>query len=326
MAESSKKKAASKAAADSGITEEQLQEAVQQVLANQQAGADDTAAAAPTKTASKSDSNVPGKVWEPSKGDKHEARWRRWTAIALWAVAIGIEIWLLFFFLRNAVPFTDRDLWILIGAMVVLAILSFTGSFLWKKANRYDPASEKHKFKFWVQNQLGMILAIAAFLPLVIVILLNKNMNGKQKTIATIAAVLLGAGATAYGADYNPVSVEQYSQETGLVEALTGEDLVYWSSSTGSKIFHICDTGAGTGDQANSYYKWAENAVADGNTIESGTVKEAHLAGKERLSKRWEGEATRCGIDEATVAQAKIDAPIDVKYIEDAGTGNTTDG
>lgn len=264
-------------------------------------------------------SNVPDKVWKPSGDDKHQATWRRWTAVGVWVVAIAIEIWLLFFFMKNAVPFADKDLYILIGVMVVLAILSVVGSTLWKKANRFDPASEKDKVRFWIQNQLGMIMAIAAFLPIIIMIFTNKNMDSKQKGIAGAVAIVLGVGASLYGADFSPVSVEQYSQETNLVQALTGEDEVYWSSSSSSKIFHICDTGAGTGDSANSYYKWAENAKDNGSTIEKGTVKDAHQAGKDRLSKRWEGEATRCGIDEATVAQAKETAPIDVKYIEDAG-------
>ncbi len=313
-----------------GFTAEQLQAAVDKALAEQKAetkktekAAAETSETSDTSETSETKSNVPGKVWKASSQDKKDALWRRWTAAGLWALAIGIEIWLIFFFLRDAVPFENKHLWILLGAIVVLAILSFTGSYLWKKANRFDPASEKDKFRFWVQNQLGLILAILAFLPLVIMILLNKNMDGKQKAIAGSLAALLGIGAAAYGTDFNPVSIEQYSQETGLVQALTGEDLVFWSSSSNSKIFHICDTGAGSGDQAYSYYRWAENAVADGNTIESGTVKDAHLAGKERLSKRWEGEATRCGIDADVVENAKAVAPIDVKYIEDAGTGST---
>ena len=49
------------------------------------------------------------------------------------------------------------------------------GSLLWKKANRLNPASEKNGFKFFVQNQLGLIIAVIAFLPIVIMVFTNKN-------------------------------------------------------------------------------------------------------------------------------------------------------
>ena len=101
----------------------------------------------------------------------------------------------------------------LIVAIVVILILAITGSMLWKKANRLDPASEKDKVRFFIQNQLGAIMAVLAFLPLVILIFANKDVDGKTKGIAGSIAVvaLLIAGIT--GADFSPPSVEQYTKE-----------------------------------------------------------------------------------------------------------------
>ncbi|HQI71472.1 MAG TPA: hypothetical protein PLT47_12020, partial [Bacteroidales bacterium] len=57
------------------------------------------------------------------------------------------------------------------------------GSLQWKKANRFDPASEKDKIRFFIQNQLGAIISIIAFLPLIILIFTNKNMTGSKKVL-----------------------------------------------------------------------------------------------------------------------------------------------
>src|SRR5690554_7903250 len=102
-------------------------------------------------------------------------------------------------------------IWLIVVIVVILA-LAITGSTLWKKANRLDPASEKDKVRFFVQNQLGAIMGVLAFLPLVILIFMNKDIDGKTKGIAGSIAVvaLLVAGIT--GADFNPPSVEKYTR------------------------------------------------------------------------------------------------------------------
>ncbi len=81
----------------------------------------------------------------------------------------------------------------LIVLIVVALIFAVAGNLLWKKANKLDPASKKNKFKFWVQNQLGAIISAIAFLPLVFLILTDKNIDGKQKGIlgAIAGAALL---------------------------------------------------------------------------------------------------------------------------------------
>lgn len=128
--------------------------------------------------------------------------------------------------------------WIIILIVIDLA-LAVTGSILWKKSNRLDPPSEKNKLMFFMQSQLGLVVAIIAFLPLIIFILTNKNLDAKQKGIlGGIAGVaLIIAGIT--GVDFNPPSVEQYTEQTARVEELTGNNLVYWTKS-GTK-YHLYD-------------------------------------------------------------------------------------
>ena len=77
---------------------------------------------------------------------------------------------------------------------------------MWKKSNRFDPASEKDGFKFFIQNQLGAIISVIAFLPLVILIFTNKDMNGKQKGIVGAIAVIAMLIAGITGIDFNPPS------------------------------------------------------------------------------------------------------------------------
>ena len=138
-----------------------------------------------------------------------------------------------------------RLYWLIVAIVVILA-LAVTGSFLWKKANGLDPASEKDKVKFFVQNQLGAIMGVLAFLPLVILIFTNKNIDKKTKGIAgTIAAIaMLVAGIS--GVDFNPPSVEKYTKEiseqtTTLKKLNFDSDNVHWTSQ-GNKyhIFEDC--------------------------------------------------------------------------------------
>lgn len=130
--------------------------------------------------------------------------------------------------------------WIIILIVIDLA-LAVTGSILWKKSNRLDPASEKNKLLFFMQSQLGLVVAVIAFLPLIVFILTSKNLDTKQKGIlGGIAGVaLLIAGIT--GVDFNPPSVEQYTEQTARVEELTGNNLVYWTKSgTKHHLFDDC--------------------------------------------------------------------------------------
>ncbi len=176
------------------------------------------------------------KAFVASDESKGKARSRRIFAIISWIVAIGFEIGAILFLKKT--PINTTWLIILIVADLIFAVI---GNLLWKKANRFDPASEKDKFKFFVQNQLGAIIAVIAFLPLVILIFTNKDLKGKQKGLVGAVAViaLLIAGFT--GIDFNPPSQEQYAAQTAQVEQLTGQNHVFWTKSgTKYHLFSDC--------------------------------------------------------------------------------------
>ncbi len=164
---------------------------------------------------------------------KAKARNLRIIAILAWLVAIGFEIFAII--KLRSVPVNTTLLIILIIAALIFAV---TGSLLWKKANRFDPASEKEKVRFFIQNQLGVIISIIAFLPLVILIFTNKDLSGKEKglvgTIAVIALLIAGVA----GVDFNPPSQEQYLEQTQQVEDLMeGVNHVYWTKA--GTVFHL---------------------------------------------------------------------------------------
>ena len=174
--------------------------------------------------------------WKPTDDNKSKAVTFRVIAGILWAIAIGLEIWAIF----KLKTVKEDGMTMLIVLIVGALILAVGGNLLWKKANRLDPASKKDKFKFFIQNQLGAIISAIAFLPLLIMVLMNKDIDGKQKGILGAiagAALLIGVGT---GIDFNPPSVEQYTEETQRVEALTGKDFVYWTKS--GKKYHLYNT------------------------------------------------------------------------------------
>ena len=173
-----------------------------------------------------SSSAAPTKPFVASDESKAKARNLRIFAVICWVLAIGFQIGAIYLLAKPPIV-----MWQIIALIVVDLIFVVIGSLLWKKSNRFDPASEKNKIMFFIQSQLGLIAAIIAFLPLVILIFMSKNVSGKQKgIIGGIAdADLLIAGVT--GIDWNPPSVEQYAQQTAQVEALTGKNSVFWTKA-----------------------------------------------------------------------------------------------
>ena len=146
---------------------------------------------------------------------------------------------------------------IIIGAIVLDLAFFIPGSLLWKKANHIDPISEKNKAGFWCWNNLGTLLSVLAFLPIIIFVLMNKDLDKKDKTIVTaVAAVaLLVAGISSY--DFNPVSKEDLAKAQKEVIAEVGVDKVYWAR-TGKK-YHV-DPDCPAFSQSEEIY---EGTVAD---------------------------------------------------------------
>jgi len=171
-------------------------------------------------------------TFKPTAESKSKATRLRVISAILWLLAIGAQVVAISLLFRQPI-----NMMLIIILIVIDLALAITGSILWKKSNRLDPASEKNKFLFFMQSQLGLVVAIIAFLPLVIFILTNKNLDAKQKGIlgGIAGLALIIAGVT--GIDFNPPSVEQYTEQTQRVEELTGKNEVYWTKS-GTK-YHI---------------------------------------------------------------------------------------
>ncbi|HLV46803.1 MAG TPA: hypothetical protein VKY32_07165 [Flavobacterium sp.] len=173
---------------------------------------------------------------------KGKATQLRIFAALLWIGAIVAQIFAIRLVLQAANEGTNiANVWT-IGLVVLDLILVLIGSMLWKKAARLDPPSEKNKFLFVLQSQLGVIAALVAFLPLIILVLTNKKIDGKQKaifgSIAGVALVIAGIGSY----DFNPPSIEKYTEQinaqTDVIKELNnGVDLVYWTNS-GNK-YHL---------------------------------------------------------------------------------------
>jgi uncharacterized protein with PQ loop repeat len=179
------------------------------------------------------------RTFVPTPESKAKATQLRIIAVILWVLAIAAEAGAIYVLITSAKPFiTTTWIW-MIGLIVVDFVLVVIGSQLWKKANRLDPASEKQPVKFFLQNQLGVIIAVIAFLPLVILIFTNKDLDGKTKGIlgSIVAVVMLAAGLLS--ADFNPPSIEQYAEQTNRVEWLKGNDEVIWTKS--GKRYHLYD-------------------------------------------------------------------------------------
>lgn len=173
----------------------------------------------------------------PTAEAKGKATQLRLFAVLLWVLAIAAEVGAIFVLTKCAKPIETKT-WIwMIGLIVVDLILVIIGSMLWKKANRLDPAARKDKVKFFLQNQLGVIISIIAFLPLIVLIFTNKDLDGKQKGILGGIVVLALIIAGLSSADFNPPSVEEYSQQSTFVKELMGDDHVYGTKS-GSK-YHL---------------------------------------------------------------------------------------
>lgn len=182
-------------------------------------------------------------------------------AVVLWVCALAFEVLALLVILGKLTLSFLPTLWQLIGFLALDLICVSIGSLLWKKANRIKPASKADKLRFWLWNNMGLIVCVVAFVPFVILLLSNKDLDKKTKTIATVVALiaLLIGGAVSY--DYNPVSLEE---QQSAIENVTTD--VYWAPF--GKVYH-------THEDCQALNRTDELTV--------GTVEEAIAANRTRL-------------------------------------------
>lgn len=195
----------------------------------------------------------------PEKGN---AGGLRIGAVVLWVLAIVFEaLAALVLFGKINLTFLPV-MYQLIGFIVLDLACVIVGSQLWKKANHIDPASEKNKVKFWLWNNMGVIVCCFAFIPIVVLMLTNKDLDKKTKAICTVVAViaLLIGGLTSV--DWDPVSQEQLT-EAGQV---LGDTTVYWAPF--GKVYHTHEDC---------------QALNNSETLTAGTVDQAIAANRTRL-------------------------------------------
>lgn len=210
-----------------------------------------------------------GKVIKEGKQPK--SGWRRALAIIFWILAIASEACAILYLVdKIKISSFTKTTWLII--FIVIDLIFFViGSLLWKKANHISPISEKNKFKFWVWNNLGTILSVLAFLPLIIFVLINKDLDKKSKGIVTTVAVVALAAAGLLSYDFNPVSSEKVLREQQNIENL-GYSEVYWAPN--SKKYHV--------DPDCSYF-------SNSSEIYKGSVADAYKNGQ-----KLEGPCSRC--------------------------------
>lgn len=262
------------------------------------------------------------KDWQASQGQKAGASRLRLFAALSWIIAIGGEIAGIVLLYKH--KFDHGNLPLLIGILVGIAIFAIAGSLLWKAANRKDPARASETFRFFVQNQLGAIITLIAFLPLVLLILNDKNMDPKSKKVAGGIGAVLAVVATLIGVSYQPPSVEQYTQDmnacatqikagqpttacspevaaqaqaiatdsTTVADATkdaahpAGQDVVYWIAP---------ENGAAKSDTEHVFHLCAAVSPLKDKTVNSGSVTEAYAQNAIRITKQIEMEQKQCG-------------------------------
>jgi hypothetical protein len=271
------------------------------------------------------------KEWRASQGQKSSATRLRIFAAIAWIIAIGTEIAGVVMLRQH--KFDHGNLPLLIGLLVVIAVFAIAGSLMWKQANKHDPASKADSARFFFQNQLGAIITIIAFLPLIVLIFMDKDMDPKNKKIAGGIGVVLAAVATLIGVDFNPPSTEQYTQDMNkcAAEIKSGQPTKDCSPEVAEQAKAIAQDSATVAEATKSaanpngldvvYWIAPEtgakkaatphvfhicNAVSPlrGKAVNHGSVTEAYAENATRITKQIPMEQKQCGFGTAAAAPA----------------------
>ena len=266
------------------------------------------------------------KEWRATHGQASAATRLRLFAAVAWIIAIGGEIFGIVMLRQH--KFDHGNLPLLIGILVGIAIFAIAGSLLWKAANKQDPARESDKTRFFFQNQLGAIITLIAFLPLIVLIFMDKDMDPKNKKIAGGIGAVLAVAATLIGVSWNPPSVENYTKDMNscaaqikanqpttacspevaqqakdiardsntVAEATkdpahpAGQDVVYWIAP---------ENGAKTSATPHVFHICAAVSPLRGKTVNHGSVTEAYAENATRITKQIPMEQQQCGFKKA---------------------------
>ncbi len=207
-------------------------------------------------------------------------------AVLLWILALACEVLAVALILEKLLILPKIDpLYKGIGALVLDMIFVIVCAQLWKKANHIDPASQKNAVKFWLWNNMGVVVAAIAFIPFIIILLANKDTDKKTKVVGTVVAAIFLAISGLASYDWNPVSQE-------AVLAATKGQSVYWTEH--GKKFHTHDDC---------------QALDRSETLINGTAQEAMDSGRGTICKFCEKrdekelEAAQEAVEAAAVNQ-----------------------
>ncbi|MBQ4424429.1 MAG: hypothetical protein II882_01670 [Lachnospiraceae bacterium] len=216
---------------------------------------------------------------------KQNARPYRIAAFILWALAIACEVFaVLIFFHKVEFKFTTENPgWTIawIALLVLDLILVIIASRLWVKANHLDPAPATNKTKFWIHNNLGVIISVFAFVPFIILILTNKDADKKSKTLATIVAAVALLIAGVSSADYNPISQEEMLEAADI-------DTVFWTAS--GTVFHAYDDCQHLNHTVELLTGTSTTAIENGKTRLCKTCEARALKEAEEIAEKLPGE------------------------------------
>lgn len=202
--------------------------------------------------------NAPKQV---TKADPAGAKTKRIIAWVFWILAIACEVLAVMVFIGKVDLHFCSQIAQLIAFLVLDFILVVVGAQFWKKANHMDPISEANKLKFWLWNNMGVIVCCVAFIPfLIYVLFVDKNADPKLKKVASIAAAVALALGIGLSADWNPVSEEglQQAQQT-----LAGTD-VYWTPL--GSVYHISEDCQHLNRSSEVLYGDVATAIENGKT------------------------------------------------------------
>jgi len=266
------------------------------------------------------------KEWRATHGQKSAATRLRLFAAIAWVIAIGGEVAGIVLLRQH--KFDHGNLPLLIGILVGIAIFAVAGSLMWKAANKQDPARQSDTARFFFQNQLGAIITVIAFLPLIVLIFMDKDMDPKNKKIAGGIGVVLAAVATLIGVDFSPPSVEQYTQDMNkcAAEIKSGQPTKDCSPEVAEQAKAIAADSATVAEATKSaanpngldvvYWIAPENGakksstphvfhICDGvsplrgKTVNKGSVTEAYAENATRITKQIPMEQKQCGFSAA---------------------------
>ena len=175
---------------------------------------------------------------EQTGNPKKRATCKRVWAIICRIIAIAFEVIGILKLTEVINWFSGLDITTFLIICIVLdLIFVIIGSLLWKKANHIDPASEKNKTKFWLWNNLWTILSVIAFLPIIILVFTDKDLDKKSKWLVWWIAIIALAVAGLSSYEWDPVSVEWLERAEQEVLQVSPSGTVYWAPN--SKKYHV---------------------------------------------------------------------------------------